>query len=40
MNVKKQPSVLGDVFCCGFAMRVRDGKALEIYIVASGDKSI
>ncbi len=29
--------VLGDVVCGGFAMPVRDGKAQEIYIVASGE---
>jgi nitrogenase iron protein NifH len=29
--------VLGDVVCGGFAMPVRDGKAEEIYIVASGE---
>ncbi|RJX20642.1 MAG: nitrogenase iron protein [Desulforudis sp.] len=29
--------VLGDVVCGGFAMPVREGKAKEIYIVASGE---
>jgi nitrogenase iron protein NifH len=29
--------VLGDVVCGGFAMPVREGKAQEIYIVASGE---
>lgn len=29
--------VLGDVVCGGFAMPIRDGKASEIYIVASGE---
>ena len=29
--------VLGDVVCGGFAMPIRDGKAQEIYIVASGE---
>jgi len=29
--------VLGDVVCGGFAMPVREGKAEEIYIVASGE---
>ncbi len=29
--------VLGDVVCGGFAMPIRDGKAEEIYIVASGE---
>lgn len=29
--------VLGDVVCGGFAMPMRDGKAKEIYIVASGE---
>jgi nitrogenase iron protein NifH len=29
--------VLGDVVCGGFAMPIRDGKAKEIYIVASGE---
>ncbi|MBA2861867.1 nitrogenase iron protein [Methanococcus maripaludis] len=29
--------VLGDVVCGGFAMPVRDGKADEIYVVASGE---
>ncbi|SFM88887.1 nitrogenase iron protein [Thermodesulforhabdus norvegica] len=29
--------VLGDVVCGGFAMPVREGKAREIYIVASGE---
>ena len=29
--------VLGDVVCGGFAMPIREGKAQEIYIVASGD---
>lgn len=28
--------VLGDVVCGGFAMPIREGKAKEIYIVASG----
>ena len=29
--------VLGDVVCGGFAMPIREGKAKEIYIVASGE---
>lgn len=29
--------VLGDVVCGGFAMPIREGKAQEIYIVASGE---
>lgn len=29
--------VLGDVVCGGFAMPIRDGKAQEVYIVASGE---
>jgi nitrogenase iron protein NifH len=29
--------VLGDVVCGGFAMPIREGKAEEIYIVASGE---
>jgi len=29
--------VLGDVVCGGFAMPIRDGKAEEVYIVASGE---
>lgn len=29
--------VLGDVVCGGFAMPIREGKAREIYIVASGE---
>ncbi|KZX16993.1 nitrogenase iron protein [Methanobrevibacter filiformis] len=29
--------VLGDVVCGGFAMPIRDGKAEEIYVVASGE---
>ena len=29
--------VLGDVVCGGFAMPIREGKAQEIYIVASGN---
>jgi len=29
--------VLGDVVCGGFAMPVREGKAQEIYVVASGE---
>lgn len=29
--------VLGDVVCGGFAMSIREGKAKEIYIVASGE---
>ena len=29
--------VLGDVVCGGFAMPLRDGKAQEVYIVASGE---
>ena len=29
--------VLGDVVCGGFAMPIRDGKAEEIYLVASGE---
>ncbi len=29
--------VLGDVVCGGFGMPIRDGKASEIYIVASGE---
>nr|WP_026486054.1 Ni-sirohydrochlorin a,c-diamide reductive cyclase ATP-dependent reductase subunit [Caldanaerobius polysaccharolyticus] len=29
--------VLGDVMCGGFAMPIREGKAQEIYIVASGE---
>ena len=29
--------VLGDVVCGGFAMPVREGKAEEIYIIASGE---
>jgi nitrogenase iron protein NifH len=29
--------VLGDVVCGGFAMPMREGKAREIYIVASGE---
>jgi nitrogenase iron protein NifH len=29
--------VLGDVVCGGFAMPLREGKAQEIYIVASGE---
>ena len=29
--------VLGDVVCGGFAMPIRDGKSMEIYIVASGE---
>ena len=30
-------NVLGDVVCGGFAMPIREGKAKEIYIVASGE---
>jgi nitrogenase iron protein NifH len=30
-------AVLGDVVCGGFAMPIREGKAKEIYIVASGE---
>ncbi|EPY00584.1 nitrogenase iron protein [Magnetospirillum fulvum] len=29
--------VLGDVVCGGFAMPIRDGKAQEVYVVASGE---
>jgi len=29
--------VLGDIVCGGFAMPIRDGKAQEVYIVASGE---
>lgn len=29
--------MLGDVVCGGFAMPIRDGKAQEVYIVASGE---
>ena len=29
--------VLGDVVCGGFAMPIREGKAKEVYIVASGE---
>ena len=29
--------VLGDVVCGGFAMPIREGKAQEVYIVASGE---
>ena len=28
---------LGDVVCGGFAMPIREGKAQEVYIVASGE---
>lgn len=32
--------VLGDVVCGGFAMPIREGKAKEIYIVASDDGNL
>ncbi|CAI3640270.1 Nitrogenase iron protein 4 [Clostridium neonatale] len=32
--------VLGDVVCGGFAMPIREGKAKEIYIVASGEMMV